>query len=425
MKRRKRSLQSGRAVVVAAALVTLATTGFYACVFTSTSETNPGAADGPTAGPSSGAGTDTLDKRALLTSLGEKVFLPTYRDFAEAAAALESAAAAYADSGASADKEAAQQAWRDAMDIWQRAEVMRAGPAATMDAFHPGGQDLGDRIYSYPLLVNPCRVDQVLVEGLYADTSALSNQLVNTRGFDALEYLLFYEGTDNACAPQNDINSTGSWNGIVGELPERRADYAASAASILSDDADALVAAWEGEFLAELSQAGAGSSLFDSDQAALNAVSDALFYLDKVTKDTKLAVPTGLSDCPTETCPGELELRQSGHSKEAIVQNLEGFRMVLTGGPRGEASNLGFDDWLVAVGDPSLALDMIDRLDAAIAAAEAIEFDDLDAALADPEGLEQTIALYHAVKKVTDLLKADFITVLDLEVPQAAAGDND
>ena len=303
---------------------------------------------------------------------------------------------------------------------------MQVGPAGVMGDVS-GGEDLRLQIYSYPL-VNPCRVDQELVEGAYADTSAFSNELVNVRGLDAVEYLLFNDGQTNACAPQNDINSTGSWNGIVGQLAERRADYAASAAAILSSHADLLVRAWEpaeGDFLAELAQAGNGSGTYASDQAALNAVSDALFYVDKETKDMKLAVPAGLSDCIADSCPYALEHALSGFSKQAIIDNLEGVRMVFTGGPRGESKNLGFDDWLIAVGDPSLAIDMVDKLDAAVAAAEAIEHERLTDALADPADLERVRALYHAVKAFTDILKADFITMLDLELPKAAEGDND
>lgn len=428
MRSRKRIVRTGRAAAAATALFALATGGFYACVFSSSSETAPGTEDdgpGPS-GSSSGSGTTTLDKRELLASLGEKVIVATYEEFAEKAAALEAAATAYAQSNDPADRATLQQAWRDAMAVWQRAEVMQVGPAG-VSGTTVGGQDLRDQIYSYPL-VNRCRVDQELVEGNYANVAAFADELVNVRGLDALEYLLFEDGTSNACAPQNDINSTGSWNGIVGELPGRRAAYAATASIILSDHADALVAAWSpsgGDFLAELSQAGNGSALFDSDQAGLNAVSDALFYLTELTKDVKLAVPAGLTDCAEATCPEALELRLSGYSKQAVVENLEGFRMVFTGGPRGESKNLGFDDWLIAVGDPSLALDMVDRIDAAVAAADAIEAETLGQALADPDDLERVIALYQAVKGVTDLLKADFVTVLDLEIPMSSEGDND
>ena len=415
----------GRGAAVAVALGALAMGGFYACVFSSVAETDPSAAT-TQGGPSTGAGPSTLDKRELLASLADNVILPTLRDFAQVAAALETATAGYAQSGSSDDRDAAQQAWRDAMSVWQRAELMQIGPAGVMGDV-AGGEDLRLEIYSYPL-VNPCRVDQELVEGAYVDTSALSKELVNVRGLDALEYLLFYDGQSNACAPQNDINSSGSWNAIVSELPERRAAYAASAAAILSSHAGLLVRAWEpeeGDFLAELAQAGNGSATYPSDQAALNAVSDAMFYLDSETKDMKLAVPAGLSDCVAESCPDALELRWSGFSKQAIIDNLEGTRMLFTGGPRGESNNLGFDDWLIAVGDAGLAIDMVDKLDAAVAAAEAIEHDRLVDALADPADLERVRVVYHAVRAFTDLLKADFITVLDLELPKAAEGDND
>ena len=58
-----------------------------------------------------------------------------------------------------------------------------------------------------------------------------------------------------------------------------------------------------GDFLARFSKVGADDAAYPTTQEALNAVSDALFYLDKETKDMKLAIPAGLKDCTSETCP--------------------------------------------------------------------------------------------------------------------------
>ncbi|WP_197468982.1 hypothetical protein, partial [Oleiphilus sp. HI0125] len=39
--------------------------------------------------------------------------------------------------------------------------------------------------------------------------------------------------------------------------------------------------------------------------------------------------------------------------------------------------------------------------------------------------LEEACALHADVKKVTDVLKTDFVTALTLAIPQSAEGDND
>jgi uncharacterized protein len=77
----------------------------------------------------------------------------------------------------------------------------------------------------------------------------------------------------------------------------------------------------------------------------------------------------------------------------------------------------------VAVGAQAVA----DRARAAAAASaqalDAIDEPDLAEALtADKPSVR---ALYDAIKGVTDVLKTDIVTVLDLEIPKRFEGDND
>ena len=69
----------------------------------------------------------------------------------------------------------------------------------------------------------------------------------------------------------------------------------------------ALADRWSTSFGEELSTPGSPTSRFTTVQEALNAVSDALFYLDKMTKDAKLGTPLGLINCESETCPEVVE----------------------------------------------------------------------------------------------------------------------
>lgn len=400
------------AILVGAAGLVLSV---HACVGSDTDRNGPGtitAGSGP-------AGGGSFDKSALLANLGEQLVI-LYGQVADAADRLASATDTYAGSLDPADREAAQQAWREAMVLWQRAELTQLGPTGPMGSVL-AGEDLRDEIYSWPL-VNPCRIDQELVAKSYEDTDQLASALINLRGLDALEYLLFHDGPGNACAATVSINKDGSWDAIAPELAQRRADYARAAAAVLAQDAAALRDRWSssgGNFVAELATPGA---VYDDVQHALNAVSDALFYLDLKTKDAKLAIPAGLANCTTDVCPGELESKYAGFSKQEIVANLEGFRLVFLGGPPGSVG-LGFDDLLIALGQLDHAASIADAIQGAIDAADAIEEDDLADALAnDPESVRD---LYFAVKKVTDSLKSEFVSVLDLRVPKTAEGDND
>lgn len=363
-------------------------------------------------------------RRDVLGNLGENVILATYVDFEAAAQTLEASAGSYADSLDEADHQAAQAAWSDAMQIWQRAEMFQVGPAGAMGAT-VGGEDLRDQIYSWPL-TNACRVDQELVEQNYADADAFGSEPINVRGLDALEYLLFYGGTDNDCTPLSTINTDGSWDALDdAELLKRRAEYAHTLAIDLGRRAEALRQAWDpqdGNFLAELSTAGTQSQTFATSQEALNAVSDALFYLDKELKDMKLARPAGLSECVEEVCPDKRESPQANRSLDHIRQNLVAFQQLFLGGAPEDADALGFDDLLRGMGVDSLADDMSARIAAAIAAVDAVEGTMVQALEGNPQSV---IDVFDAVKAITDLYKSQFFDVLDLEVPNRGEGDND
>jgi predicted lipoprotein len=410
-----------RPVAVASLALVLA----YACVESTSTTRGPaassaGAGAAPASSGANGTGGGTTDRSAVLAALADKVVLATYREFAEAANALEAAAKAYAAGLGATERGALRQAFAEAMLLWQRAELMQVGPAGAADKV-AGGQDLRDNIYSWPL-VNRCRVDQELVEGAYADKEAFGSELINVRGLAALEYLLYYEGTANACPPQNVINADGLWQKITGELPKRRADYAVTLCYDLSKRATALRDAWEpskGNFVTELAGAGA---VYGSAQKALNAVSDALFYLDYRTKDVKLAVPAGLSpDCAAASCPEQVESPYAKLSRLQIEANLEGAALVLFGGAAGDPDALGFDDLLAGLGAGDLGLAA--AFDGARAALGAIADDDLAVAVVrDPAGVK---AAHAALKAVTDILKSQLVSVLDLELPQIVEGDND
>lgn len=382
--------------------------------------------DGPVGdGPGDTAGADIVAQEARLAlaiSLAENVVLPTYRAFATACEALEASTQAYASSLASADRSAAQSAWSQAMLIWQQAELWQFGPAGARESV-AGGQDLRDEIYSWPL-VNRCRVDQETVEGSFADAAALVIEPVNVRGLDALEYLLYNASTDNACSPNSAINRDGQWQALGAELAQRRANHAQALAAELRVRAETLRDAWEpaaGDFLGEVRRAGQSGALYGSPQQVLSALSDAMFYVDLVLKDVKMAVPAGLSDCATESCPEALESSFSGASAAHMRANLVGFEALLSGSADAPSA-IGFVDLLREVNAVALADDMTASLAAALDAMDALNSPLRDTLAEDPQPL---LEAHTAVRALTDLLKTQFLSVLDLELPQRAEGDND
>jgi hypothetical protein len=200
----------------------------------------------------------------------------------------------------------------------------------------------------------------------------------------------------------------------------QRAAYAVVLSDQLVVLADALLDAWSpegGDHAGALASAGAQGSPYESPQAGLNAVFNALFYLETATKDRKLGRPLGVVECAPGACLGEVESLLAGDSQVWIAANLAGFRALFTGG-----DGAGLDDVLAQVGASDLSDELLVKLDAAEAAAAALTVP-VDAAIAanDPA----VTALFEATKAVTDLLKGDVVTLLALSVPAEAAGDND
>ena len=394
-------------------------------------DTEPAAPDGASTQQDSGLFGETPADvhRALLASLAEHVIVTTYTEFLAASEALVTATAAYAANPGVEAQLGAREAFGDAMDLWQRAEVLQVGPAGSMTAVL-GGQDLRDEIYSWPS-VNACRVDQEVVEKAYSNGVAFAGELTNVRGLDAIEYLLYPPETGNGCKASSSINKNGDWEVLVesGQLEAQRAAYSATLSTLLAEEASALLDLWtqgDNSFSDALASAGDGSEVYETAQDGLNAISDAMFYLDKMTKDMKLAMPAGISGCEDDICPGELESLHAHRSAANVAQNIIALQALFLGTyaiePEVQAEVLGFDDLLIAMGAQALALDMIDKLAAARAVAVNVEAPYAELLEDDPQ---KVVEVHAALKAFTDLMKTELVATLDLSLPVSAAGDND
>ncbi len=338
---------------------------------------------------------------------------------------VEAAALAVATASAAAGtatREAAQAAWADAIDAWQQLEVMQVGPAGP--GVLAGGEALRDHIYGWPL-INRCRIDTLLADDAFGQ-AALAAAPINVRGLAAVEYLLFGASDAHHCLATDALETSGRWAALSAEQRSaRRAAYAASASALIAARATELVRAWDpagGDFLGELTGAGTDSRTYRRQQLAINALSDALFYVEHGTKDLKVGRVAGITGCPTATCLDAVESPLARRSVAHLRNNLLGFRALFTGCDEG-AAGLGFDDHLYAIGAPEVGAEIDAAVLGALAALDALEEPDLaEAVRADRASVE---ALYAAIKAITDVLRTRFISLLDLELPTQVEGDND
>lgn len=364
-----------------------------------------------------------FSRNALLAQFADELVLPAVRDFATQAQALASAVGAFAGGPSDSTRGAAQAAWRSAMETFQRLEPMQFGPGGSASMFM-GGQGIRDEIYSWPI-TNYCAVDQTTVDDDFRSPNFFDSELVNVYGLDALELLLFRTGDGNECDPRVDINRDGTWNALVGTggLQQRQADYALVVAQGVSQQANRLRDAWEpsgGNFAGQVRDAGNGGSVYGSAKEALDEVFAAFFYVDTDLKDGKLAVPAGISpECPNAACPEDVELPFSRDSKRALLANLAGAAGIFAG--EGTAGQ-GFAWYLRDMGATVLADRMTSQLATARGSVDAIPGSLSDALLADAGVADDA---YAQVQTFTTDVKSEFVSVLNLTIPQEGAGDND
>ena len=376
--------------------------------------------------PSNGVSFEESDVVSnMLSDVGPNVILPSLQQFGTELDALGEALEEFQATLANDDSSDAsgsakltvQTQWKTTMNIWQQLELMQVGPAGSSLQFI-AGQDLRDEIYSWPT-TNGCRVDQKTADMSWQDDSYFSENLVNAYGLDALEHLLFAD-VDSVCPSQVDPIANGSWAELGSAGIERnRVAFALILVEELQFRTEELIALWvseEGNF-SDLLSVSTEASPYESRAEALNQVYNALFYLETMTKDKKLAIPLGYNDCATNICPERLEGTISQRSLESIVANIKGFELLFTGG-----EGVGFDDVLIELGHGDLARQVIADIEATVALTDNLTLP-LDTTL--ETDVEQVEALYDSLALVTTALKVDMSTILQVEIPEEASGDND
>lgn len=337
-----------------------------------------------------------------------------YCAFQTVAQTLAAATEAYLADRSPVQLSAARAAYRDAMRVWSRAELFQFGPAASssMSAGKDNyqGKGLRDRIYAWPATAR-CRVEEEILD----QVTNVSSVLISGRGLFAIEYSLFYEGTDTACAAAGTVAQR--WSQLsVDELRTRKAAYANAVARDVRQQVADLIAAWAADG-GNFKPVFLSASGYPNEQEAMNVLGWALIYIEREVKDWKVGIPAGYTMTAPVTGP---ETPYALMSTETIRANLRGFRSLFQG-CAADGSGLGFDDWLIEAGHGELA----DEIIAAYGEAQAT----LDASPSlDRANAAELETDYQALRKLTNLLKGDLFgagSPINLKLPASVEGDTD
>lgn len=378
---------------------------------------------------------DTNPKREVLLNVGENIILPAYKALRDDAAVFSGDGNAITDYcnaiGTETEAEMRFQTkarLNDLVDSIQVVEMLLLGPLVANE----GG--LHHRIHPYidfPLAT--CSLDQAVVshtEGDYSIDIRASNQ----KGLPAIEYLLANPNLNHSCPAQ--VPATQGWNGLSEvERKRQRCNLAQTVAVDVADATASAFALWDpedGNFLSEFTRDINTGTNFQ-------ALSDALFYVEKNTKSRKLTVPLGLdSDCSTVTCGALVESPYLERSLDNIAINLETFLLIYEGG-----ADFGFDDIIEQAGFPDVNQRFRDQViaartnaeNASVGLAEQVKTladsgrsADCVNAFANPDAEDKSFSacnLAGLVKRVTDDLKIDFVTIIEVSIPGNVQSDND
>jgi len=133
----------------------------------------------------------------------------------------------------------------------------------------------------------------------------------------------------------------------------------------------------------------------------------------------KLAPPAGVSDCLDEVCPDKRESLWANRSLANIRANIEGFLALYRGSGEDGA---GFDDLLIAADQAELDESIQSKLQEALTLIDGLEGSMASVLVSNPDAVQ---TLHSTLKEFSLLMDTEFVTVLDLDLPRRAEGDND
>lgn len=333
--------------------------------------------------------------------------------FENAASDLERTVSEWASDPTEENLGQARAAFRAAMSAWSVVEGFQFGPLADVSSDPYHGRGLRALVHPWPN-TNRCNVETQIALREYEGSDRFKYVPASGRGLYAIEYVLFSDFADTACASNQQAAKTWAASSAA-ELDLARRDYGRAVAADVLDLAEQLVDVWseDGEDFGSALLAHEG---YGNEQEALNIVAWALMYPEAEIKDWKLGPRSSI---PLSPAPFGAENPYALLGLENIRQNLKAFQALYAGCRAGEG--LGFDDWLVAAG----AVDLKDEIEAAFERAVAA-FEQ-----APPLHTASTAEidyLYGELKPLSDLLKGSFFgsgSPLNLKLPASAASDTD
>ena len=325
------------------------------------------------------------------------------------------------------------QQWEQVVASFHKMDALSLGPILEINP--ETKLDIRSRLYSWPV-TNLCRVDKAVYD--ISMTGQISEILpYNSKGLDALEYLLF-ASTDSVKCNLKANPLLKDWLALPQATKiKNRCDLAALLASDLSALSLTLKNRWDRQ-KGNYSKTLVDGSKYANHKMAINEITNALYALETV-KDIRLGVPTGKNkkECTTGKCPERAEHVYSNQAFTSIQARLEIFKLGLFGGAPESVNSFGIDDYLKTAGYTEIAEKInryILRAEANLAALKSQGDLQTLAANIDPalcsvstvdNRSEELCSLYEDIRAITATMKTEVLVALSLNAPPIYQGDND
>ncbi len=321
---------------------------------------------------------------AIVDDFADEVVNATYTLLADRTAALDAAVQALAADPTVATLDAARQAWAAAREPWEASEGFLFGPVDSLG--------LDPALDSWP--VDRSALDNVLAGNDELDRAFVAGLDTTLRGFHTAEYLLF--GIDSGKLPE--------------DFDQREFDYLTSVSALLAESAARLADSWStgvdgGDPYSDVFKGAGSNATYPSRTSAAEEIVRGMIGIADEVANGKIADPFDQQDTTL------VESQFSFNSLSDFKNNIRSIRNAFTGDAEvAGTTGTGIDEFVASV-DAELGDRLVQEIDAALAALDAIPEPFRDA-ITDPGAADEITAAQEAIRTVQTTLEGEILPLI-------------